>query len=102
MKQGNTARTPSGSQFRVCLAAAIAILYIDTGLLSNCPAIAQQHRPVARKPIARPPAGNSRAMEGYLSRLRVRLINNWTVPDGKNVVVLEAVVDPSGTATDVN
>jgi hypothetical protein len=100
MQQGNVLRSLVGNQVLIGVAFA-AFLYIDMAVFLNQSALAQHHG-VARKPAARPAPGNSKAMEGYLGRLRVRLINNWTVPDGKNVVILEAVVDPSGTATDVS
>jgi len=106
MQLSNIVRGPVGNPILVGIALAIASLYLEVAVFSNCPASAQHHSVPAHKPAARPAANNqaalNRAMEGYLSRLRVRLTNNWTVPDGKNVVVLEAVVDPAGATTDVS
>lgn len=44
---------------------------------------------------------NSAALTGYWNRLRVRLQNNWQVPDGKNTVVLTASIAADGSTTDV-
>ncbi len=44
---------------------------------------------------------NSAALTGYWNRLRVRLQNNWQVPDGKNTVVLTANVAADGASTDM-
>ncbi len=54
---------------------------------------AQQKRP--------PSANNSAALTGYWNRLRVRLQNNWQVPDGKNTVVLTANVAADGSSSDM-
>ncbi len=50
----------------------------------------------------RPPSvNNSAALTGYWNRLRVRLQNNWQVPDGKNTVVLTANVAADGSSSDM-
>jgi hypothetical protein len=53
-------------------------------------------------PVKRPPSvNNSAALTGYWNRLRVRLQNNWQVPDGKNTVVLTANVAADGASSDM-
>ena len=52
----------------------------------------------ARKPVN---VDNSSALSGYWNRLRVRLQNNWMVPDGKNTVVLTANISGDGSSSDV-
>lgn len=54
--------------------------------------------PSARKPVN---VDNSAALSGYWNRLRVRLQNNWQVPDGKNNVVLTANISSDGSSSDV-
>jgi hypothetical protein len=52
-------------------------------------------------PRKAPNVNNSAALTGYWNRLRVRLQNNWQVPDGKNTVVLTANIASDGSSTDV-
>ena len=54
--------------------------------------------PAAKRP---PSANNSAALTGYWNRLRVRLQNNWQVPDGKNTVVLTVNVAADGASSDM-
>ncbi|MCC7531548.1 MAG: hypothetical protein IT342_23800 [Candidatus Melainabacteria bacterium] len=54
---------------------------------------AQQKRPAS--------VNNSAALTAYWNRLRVRLQNNWQVPDGKNTVVLTANVAADGSSSDI-
>lgn len=50
------------------------------------------------------PAGpnlNNPQINGYLSRLRERLDQNWELPDGKNKVTITATVNADGSTSDV-
>lgn len=46
-------------------------------------------------------AGATVESQAFLGNLRGRILNNWLLPDGKNVVVLEAIVSPEGDAVEV-
>ena len=39
--------------------------------------------------------------QSFLANLRARVLNNWLLPDGKNVVVLEATVNTNGDVAEV-
>jgi hypothetical protein len=60
---------------------------------------ARKAAPAARKPGAAPAnnGASTAAMNGYLNRLRGKLLNNWTMPDGKNHVVITAIMNNDGT-----
>lgn len=47
-------------------------------------------------------ASDNRESQAFLADLRARILNNWLLPDGKNVVVLVATVNGNGDVTDVN
>jgi hypothetical protein len=59
--------------------------------------------PAARQAAGkkRAPAASSAQLQGYLARLRSKLIRNWEPTDGKNSVLLEAVVEPNGAVSDI-
>lgn len=42
------------------------------------------------------------ANTAYLSRLRAKLLNNWSVPNGKNRVVLSTTINADGSVGDVS
>jgi hypothetical protein len=52
--------------------------------------------------IAGPKSLNTPAVQNYLSRLRGRILKNWMLPDGKNVVVVTAAVTPEGGVSDIS
>jgi hypothetical protein len=67
-----------------------------------------QKTPVRRRSAARSaqrsaaaPASNA-ALGGYINRLRSKLMRIWEPPDGKNAVVLQALVDQSGAVSEIN
>jgi hypothetical protein len=51
--------------------------------------------------VRRAPASSNQQLSNYLVRLRGKLLRIWEPTDGKNTVVLEAVVDPSGAVSDL-
>lgn len=84
-----------------------AILILVGGLAFCLTAVAA---PAAKAPVKNAPrtgAGkpphvdNSGPLTGYFNRLRLRVQNNWQVPDGKNAVVLTATVNSDGSTSDV-
>jgi hypothetical protein len=46
-------------------------------------------------------AGDNRESQAFLANLRARVLNNWLLPDGKNVVILEATVNGNGDVLEV-
>jgi hypothetical protein len=57
--------------------------------------------PAANKGPATQSNKGTAANTAYLTRLRSKLLNNWTVPDGKNRVTLTTVVNADGSIGDV-
>jgi hypothetical protein len=51
--------------------------------------------------VKRAPATSHPQLGPYLVRLRGKLLRIWEPTDGKNTVILEAVVDPPGTVREV-
>jgi hypothetical protein len=45
--------------------------------------------------------GDNSESQAFLAKLRARILNNWLLQDGKNVVVLEATVHPTGEVLEV-
>lgn len=85
------------------LALPVALLSLFS--FSNSAMAAPQNKaPATKNTVQRkaPPVNNSAALTGYWNRLRVRLQNNWQVPDGKNTVVLTANIASDGSSTDVS
>lgn len=72
----------------------IALLLIS---ISGIPLWAQTKAGVK----AAPGSNLTAAYNSYLNRLRNKVLNNWNVPDGKNHVVLEAIVAADGTLGEV-
>lgn len=62
------------------------------------PAKKQQSQPA--KPAPGP--NYSAAYGAYLNRIRTRLSSNWNLPDGRNRVVITALIQTDGSTTDVN
>jgi hypothetical protein len=61
------------------------------------------HQPARSTHTASPNAPvDNRESQAFLANLRARVLNNWLLPDGKNVVVLVATVNGQGDVTDVN
>jgi hypothetical protein len=52
-------------------------------------------------PIKRAPASSNAQLGSYLMRLRGRLLRVWEPTDGKNTVVLEAVIEPTGAVSEI-
>lgn len=82
-----------------------AFLILVCGLAFSCAAIAA---PVAKapakavpRPAGKPHVDNSGPLTGYFNRTRLRVQNNWLVPDGKNNVVLTATISSDGSTSDV-
>jgi TonB family protein len=48
------------------------------------------------------PSSDNRESQDFLASLRARVLNNWLLPDGNNVVVLVATVNAQGDVTDVS
>jgi hypothetical protein len=46
-------------------------------------------------------ANPDRSLQSYLSALRAKLLRVWEPTDGKNIVILEAVVTPQGGVSDI-
>ncbi len=94
----------------LCIFASIALVSSLAVTIAGVPANAAPAKAAATKaaptkaaPAARKSvnADNSAALSGYWNRLRVRLQNNWQVPDGKNNVVLTANISSDGSSSDV-
>lgn len=58
-------------------------------------------KPLPAKPQAAASANDSQESQAFLSNLRARVLNNWLLPDGNNVVVLEATITPNGDVLEV-
>lgn len=52
--------------------------------------------------VRRPTAQTDAAFNAYLDRLRAKLLHSWTVPDGKNHVVVTSTVGIDGSVTEVS
>lgn len=93
------------SRFSVIALSAFVFFSSLTAVTEPAIAAPQAKTPAKAAPAAppkRPPSvNNSAALTGYWNRLRVRLQNNWQVPDGKNTVVLTANVAADGSSTDM-
>ncbi len=76
-----------------CAAQGTCVLPAD-----SAPAKKPQSQPA--KPAAGP--NYSQAYGAYLNRLRTKINSSWNLPDGKNRVVISAVVQSDGTVSDVN
>lgn len=74
------------------------------GINSSDAAFAQVKKKPA-KPGGQPkqsgPNLNTPEINGYLSRLRDKLDQNWDLPDGKNKVTITASLGPDGVANDI-
>ena len=64
------------------------------------PALAKTLSP-AKKPQPAQAAGDNSESQAFLANLRARILNNWLLADGKNVVVLEATVNSNGDVAEV-
>ncbi|PWT98683.1 MAG: hypothetical protein C5B53_06390 [Candidatus Melainabacteria bacterium] len=61
------------------------------------------HQPAKKTESVSPSAAvDNRESQAFLANLRGRVLNNWLLPDGKNVVVLVATVNGHGDVTDVS
>jgi hypothetical protein len=54
-----------------------------------------------RKPVKPLVHAVTPQLEGYLARLRAKLLRVWQPVDGKNVVILEATLSPQGEVSDL-
>lgn len=90
------------SRFSV-IALSFAAVFFLMNQSDRAIAAPQAKAPVKPAAPAKKPASvnNSAALTGYWNRLRVRLQNNWQVPDGKNTVVLTANVAADGSTSDM-
>jgi len=52
-----------------------------------------------RKPEPKPDTGGQG--QAFLDNLRARVLNNWFLPDGKNIVIIDATVSLNGDVLDV-
>lgn len=81
----------------------VAVLASVIGLLLSVHTFAAPSRVPGKAAAGAKPAraDNSGPLTGYFNRTRLRVQNNWQVPDGKNTVVLTANISADGSTSDV-
>lgn len=100
-------KVASSSSLKSCLQfKKIALLVLVCGLTASSAATAAPANKTLAKAASKAPAGkphvdNSGPLTGYFNRTRLRVQNNWQVPDGKNTVVLTATINADGSTSDV-
>jgi len=78
----------------VCLAFSLSAI--------AAPAAKAPAKSAPRTGTGKPPhVDNSGPLTGYFNRMRLRVQNNWQVPDGKNTVVVTATVNSDGSTSDL-
>lgn len=81
------------------LARRLIILFASGFILAAIP-VSLAYGP-AKKSQVPAKANDNPESQAFLARLRQRVLNNWLLPDGHNVVVIEATANPNGDVLEV-
>lgn len=81
----------------------VGFLCMVLGGTISVPVLAAPAKKAQSQPAKPVPGPNySQAYGAYLNRLRAKINSSWNLPDGKNRVVISAIVQTDGTTSDVN